>query len=269
MVPVSEQVVPPIAVGDVGGTAGGRWARKKLATREALLEASRTLFETQGFAATTVQQIAETADVSERTFFRYFESKDDLLITGLVELFGAIGAALARRPLDEAPLEAMLASLHAVVERAGTSSPSKALLELDPEASPVPGRLVRLFIDFEERLSALMLERLVASGLDPNDRRVRLTAAVAGRAGLAALRGAVWTARGAAPERRRGATFLADLDEAFALLADGCPLPAADAARGAGGARRRPAAGLGAGSRPAGEPVTSLPTPPRSRSLRR
>ena len=55
----------------------GRREANKRATREALSRAAQTLFTEQGFAATTVRDIADAAGVTERTFFRYFESKED------------------------------------------------------------------------------------------------------------------------------------------------------------------------------------------------
>ena len=54
--------------------------RKKRRTREAVRAAAFRLFEEQGYQTTTVEQIAEAADVSSRTFFRYFPNKADLLI---------------------------------------------------------------------------------------------------------------------------------------------------------------------------------------------
>src|SRR5918999_907702 len=53
--------------------------RKKLEAREAFLQAARTLFQRQGFEATTVRQIATEAQMSTRTFFRYFGGKDDII----------------------------------------------------------------------------------------------------------------------------------------------------------------------------------------------
>jgi NADH dehydrogenase len=56
-----------------------RRERKKLETREALLEAAWTLFRDKGFDDTTVEEITERADVAKGTFFNYFSSKDGLL----------------------------------------------------------------------------------------------------------------------------------------------------------------------------------------------
>src|ERR1700736_2951628 len=57
----------------------GRRDRNKLRTRARLSGAALELFATQGYDATTIDQITEAADVSLRTFFRYFDSKEDVL----------------------------------------------------------------------------------------------------------------------------------------------------------------------------------------------
>jgi AcrR family transcriptional regulator len=57
----------------------GRRERKKRELRERIYETARQLFLENGFAATTVEQIAEGADVSQTTFFNHFQSKDALL----------------------------------------------------------------------------------------------------------------------------------------------------------------------------------------------
>ena len=70
-----------------------RRERKKLAVRQSILDAAAALFSDQGVGATTVDQIAELADVSQTTFFNYFSTKTglvDAFIADLVVLFDGI-----------------------------------------------------------------------------------------------------------------------------------------------------------------------------------
>lgn len=87
--------------------------RKKQRTREALLRAALELFLTQGYEHTTVDEIAAAVDVSQRTFFRYFDGKEDaaFFATRLAESH-FVGAVRARPP-HEPPLEALRQALTA------------------------------------------------------------------------------------------------------------------------------------------------------------
>ncbi|MEV5568905.1 TetR family transcriptional regulator [Spirillospora sp. NPDC052269] len=85
----------------------GRRERKKQATREALLDAAFRLFGEKGYEATTVEEIADAVDVSARTFFRYFASKEDVALTTQEEQFYAVLDAFARRPPEESVLTAI------------------------------------------------------------------------------------------------------------------------------------------------------------------
>ncbi|GAA4610442.1 TetR family transcriptional regulator [Actinoallomurus liliacearum] len=85
----------------------GRRERKKQRTREALVDSAFRLFAEKGFEATTVEEIADAVDVSSRTFFRYFASKEDVLLTFQDEQFGAMKEAFAARPADEPVITAL------------------------------------------------------------------------------------------------------------------------------------------------------------------
>lgn len=74
-------------------------------TRAALIEAALDLFERQGYEATTIDEIAAAADVSPRTFFRYFATKEDVALGD--DLGPEIVRLLAQRPLEESILESV------------------------------------------------------------------------------------------------------------------------------------------------------------------
>lgn len=81
--------------------------RKKIRTRLALARAAMRLFEERGYAATTVDEIASAADVSRRTFFRYFSTKEDVFIVDPEGKLAALHVALAEGPPDEPTIAAL------------------------------------------------------------------------------------------------------------------------------------------------------------------
>ncbi len=83
-----------------------RRERKKEAVRRALEEAALRLFDRRGFAATTIDQIADKADVSRSTFFRYFGSKEAVLFNAYDDGGQALSDLLRARPREEGPLVA-------------------------------------------------------------------------------------------------------------------------------------------------------------------
>src|SRR5881392_4474319 len=79
--------------------------RKKQRTRETIARAARELFATRGYHETTLPEIAEAADVSTRTIFSYFPSKEDILFSDFPLVKDALAQALAERPEGEDALE--------------------------------------------------------------------------------------------------------------------------------------------------------------------
>jgi AcrR family transcriptional regulator len=87
----------------------GEDARRRL--REAALE----LYLEHGYDATTTAQIAAAAGVTERTYFRHFPDKREVLFTGESELRDAMVAAIADAPADASPLDLVVAAYVASV----------------------------------------------------------------------------------------------------------------------------------------------------------
>lgn len=71
--------------------------RKKQQTRRALQDAAMRLFAEKGYDRTTIEEIADVADVSYRTFFRYFATKEEVLEADFTELFERMEAAVSER----------------------------------------------------------------------------------------------------------------------------------------------------------------------------
>src|ERR1700759_180266 len=84
----------------------GRRERKKQRHRDALCEAAMELFSAKGYDRTAVHEITDAVDVSERTFFRYFASKEDLVLSFIRDGAASFAAALAARPAVEEPITA-------------------------------------------------------------------------------------------------------------------------------------------------------------------
>jgi AcrR family transcriptional regulator len=202
----------------------GRRERKKLETREALQQAARRLFAERGYDATTVKEITDAADVAERTFFRYFASKEDLLLPDLVSRLQAFERATASRPAGEPPLAAIREAAIEVF-----CDPAAAMLSvLRPHAEAldpvIAARLTRSFLDSEDRLAAVLADRVTSEPGNAVDERaaVDLWAAVVAKAAMAAARVAF---RAALAGEGAGDPLDVELSRAFEILENGCRPP--------------------------------------------
>lgn len=98
--------------------AAGAWERKRARARTGIQRAALRLFREQGFAATTVEQVAQAADVAPSTVFRYFPTKQDLLaLDGYYSLLGPLNEAFAALPAELTPLQALRQAMAAVLGR--------------------------------------------------------------------------------------------------------------------------------------------------------
>lgn len=98
-----------------------RRERKKQAVRSALEQSAFRLFDERGFAETTVDQIADDADVSRSTFFRYFGSKEAVLFGSIEENGEILSRLLLERPPEEPDLVAFENALIAFVAVPGVA----------------------------------------------------------------------------------------------------------------------------------------------------
>jgi AcrR family transcriptional regulator len=100
----------------VGAPTEGLRERKKRAAREAIAATARRLFVERGFDAVTVAEIAAAADVSEKTVFNHFATKEDLAFAGREKGIERLVADIAERPPGASVLDVFRATTHAVLD---------------------------------------------------------------------------------------------------------------------------------------------------------
>ncbi|MFS0693591.1 TetR family transcriptional regulator [Streptomyces nitrosporeus] len=172
--------------------------RRKQRTREALLHTALGLFDSQGYDRTTVDEIVEAVEVSQRTFFRYFANKEAAAFAVQDAVESRFLGELRRRPPAEAPFEALRrAALESWKSEAGpVGSGVGAELQLRTyrmiESTPsLIAAHMRRSVELERRTALLIAER---EGLDVEaDPRPRV--AVAAFAGVMRLTGQLWGRR--------------------------------------------------------------------------
>jgi AcrR family transcriptional regulator len=133
--------------------------RKKARTRAAIQEVALRLFERQGYEATTVEQIADAAEVSPSTFFRYFPTKEDVaLYDALDPLFIS---AFEAQPAELSPLAAMRAAIREVFASESPEVAGQAVrAELIMGVPELRMRMLDSFIETIDLFSGIVAARL-------------------------------------------------------------------------------------------------------------
>jgi AcrR family transcriptional regulator len=160
-----------------------RRERKKRQTRDALVEAALALFIAKGYEQTTIREITDAVDVSERTFFRYFANKEDLALSFAKDHTDALMRELAARPPAEPPLTALRNALHAAIaalnDKTGALAGDSVYLSIMKLIEGTPSLLaahLRYMHDQDGEVARVLAER---EGVDlATDLRPRCAAAV-------------------------------------------------------------------------------------------
>jgi AcrR family transcriptional regulator len=184
--------------------------RTKARTRAAIREHAFRLFREQGYDATTVEQIAGAAEVSPSTFFRYFPTKEDVVLQD------GMDARWAEAVLAQPPGLSALAALRAAISTAFAGLPPGELALLRESASlavSVPAVRARLLDEFGRTIGVIAAAAAQRAGRDPDDLAVRTLAG--------AVMGVVMTAWFATGDLEG---MMAELDRGLALLETGLRL---------------------------------------------
>lgn len=195
----------------------GLRARKKARTRDVIADAAISLFLTHGFDQVSVSEIAATAEVSKPTLFRYFATKEDLILHRFADHQGEAARVVRDRQSDMAPMTALHRHFRAGLNRfepvTGLNDHPEvvAFHRLVFTTPSLAGRLMQYMLDDEDALAAV-LDRGIGA-------RLQAAQVIAVQRVLARTN---WqkiadgrTARDVQPEA------VADADQAFAQLRHG------------------------------------------------
>ncbi len=191
---------------EVAGLSGLR-ERKKAKTHQAIQEAALRLFRAQGYEGTTVEQIAAAAEVSPSTYFRYFPTKEDVVIHDALDPL--LFASFAEQPAELSPIQALRASMAAVF---GALTPEELAFEYERQelVLGVPELRARMLDDLANTFRGFAEALGARVGRSPDDLEVRAFAGAVLGAGIA-----VWLT---APPGEKVADFIGQFDAAMAYL---------------------------------------------------
>lgn len=131
--------------------------RKRVLTRQSILTAAERLFDERGFGSVTVAEIADAANVSVKTLFVYFRSKEDLVFTDSWLLDLCLDA-LRTRPQGTSPGEAITGALAALL-RDGKHTVSDAIEGFHRgygDSAALHSRLLRIWEQYEDSITAAL-----------------------------------------------------------------------------------------------------------------
>lgn len=141
--------------------------RTRRAVQQELIDAAQTLFENAGYESVTIDQISGSVGMSRRSFFRYFGSKDALVLGKYDHQAEAFVAALAARPIDEAPwlsLRRMFDDSVAYLSDPITGPRALALQAIITESDTLRAG----YVDRLQRAQRAIVDELVARGRRSN-----------------------------------------------------------------------------------------------------
>lgn len=193
-------------------TEPGLRERKKRATRRSLQLAALRLVSDRGIDEVTVEEIAAAADVSPRTFFNYFATKEDALAAVDPDALEENCEVLAARPASESPLEALRAVFLWRAEQTAADTEFWRYRALVAKAYPdLYSRVLGASMAAEYRIAAVLAERM---GVDlRTDARPLLLSGVSSVARRTAMQ--LWIAGG---QSRPLAEVLGECFDAVAAL---------------------------------------------------
>jgi AcrR family transcriptional regulator len=186
--------------------------RKKARTRAAIRQEALRLFRERGYSATTVEQIAAAADVSPATFFRYYPTKEDVVLQDDLDVL--LPEAVEAQPPGLSPIAAVRAAIKETMGQLD-SGELERLAETIRLTNSVPELRARSVDEFIRTIDVMAVPLARRAGRSPGDIEVRHVAGAMIGVLLAVTMG---------PQDPDPAELLTRIDAALAHLEAGLPL---------------------------------------------
>jgi AcrR family transcriptional regulator len=148
--------------------------RKQQLVRDAIYDAAIELFAVKGFDETTVEEVAQAAGVSRRSFFRYFASKDDLLAQNVVNFGSVLAATITACSQALTPLETVRETVLSVLKQSVAQPRTRQIIEISQRSASARQAHHSRMMDVEDMVAAAFAGRLKSTSKD--DMKPRLLA---------------------------------------------------------------------------------------------
>ncbi|GAB4244384.1 MAG: TetR family transcriptional regulator [Acidobacteriota bacterium] len=191
-------------------------ARKRNFVRQEIWNAAIKLFAEKGFDATTVDDIAQAAGLSRRSFFRYFASKDDLVSFQLMGYAQELHRTILNCPKQDSPLDCIRRTVVHIARQSAQSPHTRSAVDVAFRDSSARGAQLSKWAALEEKVAEAFAKRFHYSSKD--ELKPRLLTALTLTLLDVAFR--TWYQRGDAD---LPATAEEVLDQLMGLLQDGSP----------------------------------------------
>ncbi len=189
--------------------------RKKRETRRLLTQLAIEMFAERGFEVVTVAEIAAAANVSDKTVFNYFPTKEDLVLDGRDEIEAALIQAVQDRPPGEPILATVKRHTLAIAARMNAAPPERraAFRKVIASTPSLHERMRQLSLRYEDQIAKILTEETGAAATDATPRVVASVLGVLTRLGF-----------GLGPDRTkrwRHAEVIANIEAVFDLFERG------------------------------------------------
>ena len=149
-------------------------SRKQQVVRDAIYDAAIELFAAKGFDGTTIDDVAEAAGISQRSFFRYFASKDDLLAASVIKVGTVLAEAVAASPAKFTTLQVMREAVLSALNYSASHPRTRQVVDIAGRSTSARQAYLSRMMEVEDKLADALALRL--KGASGNSLRPRMLA---------------------------------------------------------------------------------------------